>query len=207
LMRQAHLARWQSGAAKGATIHRVKADGDIVAAGVRKIERVSSNSNIPRAGHGQPSATMTADAAALKDRATRRLGELMDAQRRTVGLAKGAAEKRGLSENPRINGVPVSRNPPVPTVLFTTRPSPAIVEARTSELGSMIPVNVGRGDEGSRPKNDASVVTPIRGSGSISENRTGNRRTTSSASIAGILTTVESTASFTASRPSWLSPL
>jgi hypothetical protein len=45
---------------------------------------------------------MMADATALKDRATRRLGELMEAQRKTVGLAKGAAEKRGLSENPRI---------------------------------------------------------------------------------------------------------
>ena len=45
---------------------------------------------------------MMADAAALKDRATRRLGEIMEGQRRTVGLAKGAAEIRGFSENPRI---------------------------------------------------------------------------------------------------------
>jgi hypothetical protein len=34
--------------------------------------------------------------------ATRRLGELMEAQRKTVGLAKGAAEKRGGSNPPRI---------------------------------------------------------------------------------------------------------
>jgi hypothetical protein len=44
-----------------------------------------------------------ADAAALKDRATRRLGEVMEAQRKTVGLAKsGRPTKIGLSKNPNI---------------------------------------------------------------------------------------------------------
>jgi hypothetical protein len=46
---------------------------------------------------------MMVDAANLKDRATRRLGELMEAQRRTVGLAKaGRPQKIGLSKNPNI---------------------------------------------------------------------------------------------------------
>lgn len=46
---------------------------------------------------------MMADAAALKDRATRRLGEIIEAQRKTVGLAKaGRPAKIGLSKNPNI---------------------------------------------------------------------------------------------------------
>jgi len=50
---------------------------------------------------------MMADAAALKDRATRRLGEIMEGQRRTVGLAKGAAEKRGFLKT-RVSPLPRS---------------------------------------------------------------------------------------------------
>jgi hypothetical protein len=44
-----------------------------------------------------------ADAAAPKDRAIRRLGEIMEAQRKTVGLSEGGRRtKTGLSKNPVI---------------------------------------------------------------------------------------------------------
>jgi len=43
---------------------------------------------LPARGARQACAALV-DTAALKDRATRRLGEIMEAQRNTVGLAKG----------------------------------------------------------------------------------------------------------------------
>jgi hypothetical protein len=47
--------------------------------------------------------TMMADAAALKDRATRRLGELIEVQRKTVGLSEGGRpRKTGVSKTPDI---------------------------------------------------------------------------------------------------------
>jgi hypothetical protein len=53
---------------------------------------------------------MEADAYAIRQRALRRLGELMQAQKETVGLNKGAAEpganKRGLENNPRSDARP-----------------------------------------------------------------------------------------------------
>jgi len=44
---------------------------------------------------------LEADAAEIRMRATRRLDQMRQAQKETVGLSKGAAEKRGLPENPR----------------------------------------------------------------------------------------------------------
>ena len=53
---------------------------------------------------------LEADASEIRLRAERRVGELMKAQAETVGLAKGAAKKRGVSDTPRLKDAGIDKN-------------------------------------------------------------------------------------------------
>jgi len=53
---------------------------------------------------------MEAEAAVIRLRAERRVGEMIEAQKTTVGLNKGAAKKRGLPDNPRLQDSGIDKN-------------------------------------------------------------------------------------------------
>lgn len=54
--------------------------------------------------------SMEADAAEIRLRAERRVGEMIDGQKKTIGLNKGAAQKRGLPKNPRLEDAGIDKN-------------------------------------------------------------------------------------------------